>query len=230
MTPLKTRVLAGGAHTSKQQIVRIDRGPVGQPLSRSVQQRLLARLDRAARRAGALLLADYHFGAAPPAVLASLKTRPTVVTLDSRFRIMSFRGVTAATPNVAEVGRLGVRIADDDLSGLGRAAERVRAALGARALVVTRGSRGMSVFEKGARPLHIPAFGSDEVTDVTGAGDTVISAFTLALAAGGRFPQAARIANVAGGIVVMKRGTATVSGPEILGAISGGSPPQRDDR
>ena len=207
----------------KQQIVRIDRGAVGQPMSRVVQQRLLA---SAAPPGGParLLLADYHFGAAPPTVLASLRRRPGVVTRDSRFRILSFRGVTAATPNVAEVEQaLGVRIADDDLKGLGRAAERVRSALGARALVVTRGSRGMSLFEKGARPVLLPGFGSDEVADVTGAGDTVISAFTLARG-GADYVQAARPANIAGGIVVMKRGTATVSPAELLRAIAGGSP------
>lgn len=226
-TPVKTRILAGGAHTSKQQIVRVDRGVTGQPLSRSVGAEILARLRRPARRLRALLVADYGFGAASPAMCAAVKRRPPIVTLDSRFRVLAFRGITAATPNVAEVEQaLGRRIRDDDPAGLARAGEQLRRTLGAAAAVITRGSRGMSLFERGTRPLHIPAFGGDEVADVTGAGDTVISAFTLALAAGGTFPQATYLANIAGGLVVMKRGTATVSGEEILLALAQGPPPK----
>ena len=229
-TPVKTRILAGGTHTSKQQIVRVDRGSVEQPLSRSTGGEILARLRERTGGLGALLVADYGFGAASPQLLSTVRRRPPIVTLDSRFRVLAFRGVTAATPNVAEVEQaLGIRIRDDDPAGLARAGERLRRALGASAAVITRGSRGMSLFERGKRPLHLPAFGGDEVADVTGAGDTVISAFTLSLAAGGTFPQATYLANVAGGLVVMKRGTATVSAPEILRALDSG-PPAGPDR
>ena len=88
-----------------------------------------------------------------------------------------------------------------------------------QALVVTRGKDGMVVFEPRRKPQPIPIFGTDQVADVTGAGDTVIAVFTLALAAGATFVEAAHLANYAGGIVVMKRGTATVSRPELLAAI-----------
>ena len=88
-----------------------------------------------------------------------------------------------------------------------------------RALLVTRGRDGMVLFEPHRKPTHIPIFGSDQVADVTGAGDTVIAAFTLALAAGASFLQAAQIANMAGGLVVMKRGTATVLRSELEEAI-----------
>lgn len=224
-TPVKTRILAGSAHTSKQQIVRVDRGPTGQALGRVVGGRILGRLGRAGRRAAALLIADYHFGAASPALVRSAGPLPPVVTLDSRFRVLGFRRVTAATPNVAEVEQaLDVRIPDDDPRSLAAAGEAMLRNLHARAVVITRGSRGMSLFEKGRTPAHFPAFGSDEVADVTGAGDTVISTFTLALASGGSFPQATLLANVAGGIVVMKRGTATVSPAEILRALDHGIP------
>jgi bifunctional ADP-heptose synthase (sugar kinase/adenylyltransferase) len=87
------------------------------------------------------------------------------------------------------------------------------------AVLVTRGSRGMDLFERGQPAIHVPIFGSDEVTDVTGAGDTVMATFGLALAAGASFYEAARLANYAGGIVVMKRGTATVSGDELAEAV-----------
>jgi bifunctional ADP-heptose synthase (sugar kinase/adenylyltransferase) len=87
------------------------------------------------------------------------------------------------------------------------------------AVLITRGSRGMALFEPDRPTVHVPIFGSDEVADVTGAGDTVIATLTLAIAAGGSFYEAARLANYAGGIVVMKRGTATVSPEELRNAI-----------
>ena len=89
-----------------------------------------------------------------------------------------------------------------------------------RAVLITRGSRGMALFEPKAATTHMPIFGSDEVADVTGAGDTVMAAFGLALAAGGSFYEAARLANYAGGLVVMKRGTATVSSRELADAVT----------
>jgi D-glycero-beta-D-manno-heptose-7-phosphate kinase len=91
--------------------------------------------------------------------------------------------------------------------------------LGARAVLITRGSDGMALFEKKRPPLHIPIFGSDQVSDVTGAGDTVIATFTLALAAGASPAEASRLANFAGGVVVMKQGTATVSAAELQDAV-----------
>lgn len=219
-TPVKTRILAGGAHTSKQQVVRIDRGGVGQALGREAGGSLLDRLGRHAKEAAALLVADYGFGAASPALYHRARNLPSLVTLDSRFRVLQFRGVTAATPNVAEVEHaLGMLLDDDDPRSVAEAGAAMRRRLRAQAVVVTQGSRGMTLFERGRPPLPFPPFGSDEVADVTGAGDTVISAFTLALAAGGTFAQATGLANVAGGLVVMKRGTATVSAREILGAL-----------
>ena len=88
-----------------------------------------------------------------------------------------------------------------------------------RAVLVTRGSRGMALFEPDRPTVHILIVGSDEVADVTGAGDTVIATMTLAIAAGASFYEAARLANYAGGLVVMKRGTATVSARELSAAV-----------
>jgi bifunctional ADP-heptose synthase (sugar kinase/adenylyltransferase) len=92
---------------------------------------------------------------------------------------------------------------------------------GMQALLVTRGSRGMALFQPRQATIHIPIYGSDEVADVTGAGDTVNATFGLALAAGASFYEAARLANYAGGLVVMKRGTATVSARELADAVTG---------
>jgi rfaE bifunctional protein kinase chain/domain len=225
-TPVKTRILAGSAHTSKQQVVRLDKGPAGQPLGRAGAAAIVSRLGRATRGAQALLVADYGFGAASPAIFAAARHRPRIVTLDSRFRVLEFHGVTAATPNVAEVEQaLDVRIPDDEVRPLKRAGARLRRLLGAEALVATQGSRGMTLFEAGQDPVHFPPFGSDEIADVTGAGDTVISAFTLTLAAGGSFTEATAIANIAGGLVVMKRGTATVTAEEIARALDSEATP-----
>jgi rfaE bifunctional protein kinase chain/domain len=122
-------------------------------------------------------------------------------------------------PNESEVEQaLGVRI-DDDPKALERAGRALLRRTHISAVLITRGSRGMALFEPGARTVHIPIFGSDEIADVTGAGDTVMATATLALAAGATFEQAARLANYAGGVVVMKRGTATVSPEELRRAV-----------
>jgi rfaE bifunctional protein kinase chain/domain len=126
-------------------------------------------------------------------------------------------------PNESEVEQaLAVRI-DDDARVLEKAGREILARTGMTAVLITRGSRGMALFEPGKPTCHIPIFGSDEIADVTGAGDTVIAAMTLALAAGATAYEAAQLANVAGGIVVMKRGTATVSAAELRTALGGRS-------
>jgi rfaE bifunctional protein kinase chain/domain len=128
--------------------------------------------------------------------------------------------MTAVTPNEPEVeAALGVTIGNDRrrLESAGRTLLR---RLGVKACLVTRGSDGMALFEPGQPTLHVPIHGSDQVADVTGAGDTVIATFTLGLAAGASPAEAALLANYAGGIVVMKRGTATVSAAELGAAIA----------
>ena len=88
------------------------------------------------------------------------------------------------------------------------------------ALLITRGKDGMALFEPGKKTVHIPVYGTDEIADVTGAGDTVIATFTLALAAGANYYDAARLANYAGGIVVMKYGTRPVTHAELTHAVA----------
>jgi rfaE bifunctional protein kinase chain/domain len=142
------------------------------------------------------------------------------VTVDSRHALLSFRGMTAVTPNEPEVeAALGIRIGHDR-ARLEAAGRRLLRRLRAQAVLITRGGDGMALFEPGRAPLHVPIHGTDQVADVTGAGDTVIATFTLALAAGATPAEAARLANYAGGIVVMKRGTATVSAQELLTACA----------
>jgi len=221
-TTTKTRILAGMSHTGRQQVVRVDREP--EPLHE--MHPVLLNLVNAAREyataSDALLVSDYGYGAATPRLLTFVRSNGCLenkpITVDSRYRILEYEGATAATPNEPEVEEaLRIRIGHDDQK-LFRAGERLMKEMALESLVITRGRDGMVAFEKNAGPVTIPIYGSDQVVDVTGAGDTVIATFTAALAAGGDTVSAARLANFAGGIVVMKRGTATVSGKELLAA------------
>ncbi len=220
-TPCKTRVLAGGVHTRRQQIVRIDRGSPHGDLDPAVGRRLGQALRAALRGAEGLLVADYGYGAASPELLAglgrSLRAR-LVVTVDSRARIGRYRGITACTPNQEELeSALGGGPLDEaSIAEAGRALARRTAA---RAVLVTCGARGMVLVERGRPPLVVPAYGSGEVADVTGAGDTVIAAFTAACIAGATLAEAARLANYAAGLVVAKVGTATTTRAELLAAV-----------
>ena len=219
-TPAKTRILAGSPHTAKQQVVRIDRGRRDAPAGTRVLRKVEAAARRARRRGDGIVLADYGYGLVAPSLVSALGPGPGPLTLDSRFQLAAFRGIDAATPNLEELERAaGRRLEDDDLAGIAAAGRDLRRRLEAAALLVTRGSRGMTLLEKGRPPVHVPVFGSDEIADVTGAGDTVIATFTAARTAGATWLEAAWLANVAGGLVVMKRGTATVSREEIATAL-----------
>jgi rfaE bifunctional protein kinase chain/domain len=221
-TPTKTRILAGGIHSAKQQVVRIDRAAAdrsGEPHREAVEARLL----RAARQCDAMLVSDYGSGLVSPLALSAVaklphRPRPRVL-VDSRYSLLRFRGVATCTPNESEVEQLfDIRIGEN-LRVLERAGRELLTRTRSQAVLVTRGSRGMALFERDKPTVHIPIYGSDQIADVTGAGDTVIATMTLALAAGAGFEEAARLANYAGGIVVMKRGTATVSADELRLAI-----------
>jgi len=216
-TATKTRYLAGWTHTTEQQVLRVDHEPQGK-LPEQAQQAIAKRARSAARRAGAVLVSDYGLGGVSPSLVAKLGAKR--ITLDSRYLLQEYcdAGVTAATPNEAEMeAAYQVRVGNDTRK-LGEIGQRALRDLGLAALVVTRGKDGMAVFERDSHPpaaRHIPIYGSDTPVDVTGAGDTVIAVFTLALAAGASYFEAAHLANYAGGIVVMKRRTATVTRAEL---------------
>jgi rfaE bifunctional protein kinase chain/domain len=225
-TPVKTRILAGGVHSAKQQVVRIDR-ETDWPLSPEVSHAFEGRLTPALADCDAVLLSDYGSGLVTPELAAAVRRgidkrsrrRPIPIVVDSRYRLLDYTGLTACTPNESEVERaLGIEI-DDDLDVLEKAGRTVLRRTRMQAVLITRGSRGMALFQPGQPTIHVPIHGSDEVADVTGAGDTVIATLTTALAAGASFYEAARLANYAGGLVVMKRGTATVSARELVDAI-----------
>jgi rfaE bifunctional protein kinase chain/domain len=218
-TPIKTRILAGAHHSAPQQVVRVDRIQVPDSLPkislRPVQQRI--------RSADAIIVSDYGYGVIIPELLAELckaaREQNIPIVVDSRFRMSDFRDVTSITPNITELeASTGISIGGD-AKLLRKIGQRVLRKQRLHSLLVTQGRFGMTLFEAHKAPLHIPIYGSDEVADVTGAGDTVIAVFTLALACGADPSDAARLANFAGGIVVMKRGTATVTYAELHAAI-----------
>ena len=229
-TVTKTRILAGMTHSARQQVVRVDREPDEPPNSHFTRELVLS-ARQYARASDALLVSDYGYGSATPAILNAIRAKGGLqgipVTLDSRFRMLEYSGVTAATPNEPEVEAcLGMRIGQD-WTQVVSAGEQLMSRMKLQSLVITRGRDGMVAFGGRHKPVDIPIFGSDEVADVTGAGDTVIAAFTAALAAGATTEEAAQLANYAGGIVVMKRGTATVSRQELLHAIETAPPVTR---
>jgi rfaE bifunctional protein kinase chain/domain len=225
-TPTKTRILAGGIHSAKQQVVRIDRASADLRGDDRIREAFAAHAGRAVRGADAIIVSDYGSGLITPALVARIRqarrSSATPVVLDTRYDLLRYRGITACTPNESEVEQaLGIRIGDD-LRVLERAGRTLLRKTAAAAVLITRGSRGMALFQPDRPTRHIPIVGSDQIADVTGAGDTVMATMTLALAAGATFELAARLANYAGGLVVMKRGTATVGASELRYAISGG--------
>jgi len=189
----------------------------------------MGRLSTLAARADAILVSDYGYGTVTPRVFehvqAIARTRGAIVTVDSRYELPRFCGVTAATPNEAELGDLTGHPVDDERA-VEKAGRQLLERLNAGMLLVTRGSQGLALLERDGGASFIPIFGTDEIADVTGAGDTVISTFTLALASGGTPVQAAALANIAGGLVVMKRGTATVPRAELRAALDGSPAPE----
>jgi D-glycero-beta-D-manno-heptose-7-phosphate kinase len=221
-TPVKTRIMAGGYESTRQQVVRLDREPEPYLLP-EVEEHVLERLAALAREADGFVLSDYGYGVLSPRVFDVVRElareRDAPVSVDSRYDLLRFRGATAATPNEPEVEALtGGELGDE--RSIEKAGRQVLERLEARLLLVTRGSRGMALFERDGPVTFIPIHGSDQIADVTGAGDTVISAFTTALAAGASPGHAAWLANVAGGVVVMKRGTASATAADLAQALA----------
>ena len=213
-TPTKTRILAGALNGPKQQLARVDVDEVN-PVGEGLAARLHAALKAAVEGADALVLSDYGYGLVQASGVEEVLGGVRVSALDSRFDLRPYRGLVTATPNEEEFVEASGGWVEGDEEGLDAAGESLRSRLGLRALLVTRGRRGMCLFEEGKDPLKLPIVGSDQVVDVTGAGDTVMATYVLALSTGAGFAEAAALANVAGGIVVQRHGTATTSAGEL---------------
>jgi len=215
-TTTKVRVLAGQHYAARQQVIRIDYEN-REEVEIDVSRRIIEGAELACRAADAIVVSDYGYGVVTEDLLALTlhiaNERGIPMIVDSRFRLGQFPGATSATPNQEEAEQ----ILGKDLDDAG--CKTLRERLSVEALLITRGNKGMTLVESGREPMHIGAVGSTEPVDVTGAGDTVIAAYTLGLAAGMTFADAAAVANHAGGIVVMKKGTATAKIEELRNSI-----------
>lgn len=224
-TVTKVRVIAGHQYASRQQVIRIDYLNDG-PRSCVGHEELSARTIHALSEADAVVVSDYGYGTVSEELFSKIREmadeRSIPLTVDSRHKLSFFSGAVSATPNREEVAEVvGGDFTDDDCSAL-------RERLSLQALLLTNGNHGMSLYQAGREPIRIPAYGPTEPVDVTGAGDTVIAAYTLALAVGASFEEAARLANICGGLAVMKRGTAAVPAHELLDAVRGIAGPNAD--
>ena len=222
-TPTKTRFLAGWAHKVGQQVLRVDYEP-DQPLPPEIHNKIQSILAKSLKRADALAVSDYGFGVASPQELSkilSANKRPLLATLDSRYRLIDYKRsrLHSATPNEGEIEALHHTTIGRNLAELERCGRATLEQMKLESLVITRGRDGIALFQPGMETVHIPVHGSDQAVDVTGAGDTVLATYTLGLTSGATPLEAAHLANIAGGLVVMKRGTATVSRAELLEAI-----------
>ena len=215
-TTTKIRVLAGQHYAARQQVIRIDYENKSE-VSAGIKEKLRQNLVEACCSADAIIISDYDYGAAFPEAIetarAISKENGIPLLIDSRFRLADFRNATSATPNRDEVEQiLGKNFTP-------QACSKLRENLGFEAMLITNGNEGMLLFEENKEPLQIDAVGSSEPVDVTGAGDTVIAVYALGLASGLSFADAARVANHAGGIVVMKKRTAAVTADELVESI-----------
>jgi rfaE bifunctional protein kinase chain/domain len=214
-TTVKTRIVAHG-----QQVVRADHEDPADAPARA-EADLVESVRRELPSCAALVVSDYEKGVVTASLLRRVlplaRRRRLPVLVDPKVRhFRLYRGATVVTPNQLETEQAtGLRL--EGPAALRAAGLRVLSLLGCRAVLVTRGEHGMSLFERGRPPLHVPA-AAREVFDVTGAGDSVIATMALALAAGASLPEAAVLANCAAGVVVGKLGTAQASPEEVLAA------------
>lgn len=220
-TPRKTRVLAGAIGTARQQVLRIDEQADAE-LPSTVGVELATELTERAKGAELVVVSDYGLGMVTAPIIEAarqLAAAGTTVFVDSRHRLELFAGVTVVKPNAPETAELvGFPITGED--AVLRAGASILEKLPCDACLLTQGRGGMTLFRRDTEPVHVPIVGDDEVTDVTGAGDTATAAFCAALAGGVGMPNAMRLANCAASVVVMKSGTGTASAEEI-GKVAG---------
>ncbi|HWE61463.1 MAG TPA: PfkB family carbohydrate kinase [Chloroflexota bacterium] len=220
-TCTKTRIAAGGSQVVQQQIVRVDRVTSG-PLAPVPKQALLRAAARALDGATGVILSDYENGVIDPEVIKRCLPATTqdglVTTVDAHGDLFRFQGVTLATPNQPEAeAMLGHPL--PDLEALRAGGQWLLNGMNAQGLLITRGDQGMFAMDQHGLFAELPAFNQAEVSDVTGAGDTVAATATLALCAGATLLEAAMIGNVAAGLVVRRLGAATTNGEELLHAF-----------
>lgn len=219
-TVTKTRIFAGDLHTVKQQMARIDKGEP-QKTDSAVENKVLRVIADFGRKVSAWIISDYGYGLITDRIREKVKSLcpDKIVVADSRYANRDLSTITAITPNESEALAFGRNFlgGEDDIFIIG---EQILEVLNLRAALITRGNKGMTLFERGRKPVEIPIVGTEEIVDVSGAGDTVVATFTLALASGASFEQSAHLANYAASVVVMKRGTATCSTDELIQTVT----------
>jgi rfaE bifunctional protein kinase chain/domain len=221
-TSTKTRIVAGGTQIVQQQIVRIDRmddSPPGDACERDI----VAYVREMVPQVDGLIVSDYDSGVITPAIIEAClplaRQHDKIVVVDSHGDLTRFQGATALTPNEPEAAAsLGARITDR--ASLEVAGKRLLEETKTLGVLITRGSEGMSLFQADEPPLHLPASNLTEVSDTTGAGDTVSATFTLALIAGATMAEAAVLSTIAAGLVVRRLGCATTTHDEMAAAIN----------
>ncbi len=225
-TTTKVRVLAGQHYAPRQQVIRIDYENDA-AIPAETRAGLVRAITEVANVSDGVVISDYGYGVVESSSYEAIREvclgRGIPLIVDSRMSLAAYQGATSATPNQEEAeSMIGRGFSADDC-------EAMRKDLGHEAVLVTRGNKGMILAEKGRAPFLIEAVGSTVPVDVTGAGDTVIAAYALGLAAGLTFAEAARVANHAGGLVVMKRGTATATSEEVAASLADERPSDASD-
>jgi D-glycero-beta-D-manno-heptose-7-phosphate kinase len=220
-TTTKTRIFAGDSQLVRQQIVRVDVID-DSDLSDDCREQMLDYLRATIPTVDALILSDYETGVISPEIIETAiplaRDAGKIIIVDAHGDLGRFQGVTALTPNQPEAeATLGRRI--HNRADLEAAGHDLLERTNAQGLLITRGSEGMSLFERGQPPMHLPAFYHGEVADPTGAGDTVAATFTLALTAGATQTEAAVLANIAAGLVIQRLGNATNTPEELMAAV-----------
>jgi D-glycero-beta-D-manno-heptose-7-phosphate kinase len=221
-TVTKTRIMAGGKNIIKQQVIRIDREnkkKIGIVTSKKILEILRSRIDETE----GVIFSDYGYGVCKIPdlryIMSDFHSRGGIFTVDSRFDLLRLKNLTVATPNESEIEELFGKKLNGDLAKLEKAGLKLLKKIASDFLLITRGSKGMLIIKSNGEVHHLPIVGSDEIVDVTGAGDTVISILTCALCAGGDPLESSQLANYGGGLVVMKSGTASVSPQELINAV-----------
>lgn len=223
-TSTKTRIMAGSAQIVRQHIVRIDRVDTS-GLDNGYKASIIEYVQSTLPSMDAVVLSDYENGVISPAILETClpmaRELRKVIVADSHGSLFRFQGVTAITPNQPEAElTLGTSI--NTRAELDEAGQRLLDGSAAQSILVTRGAEGMSLFEKGKAPVHLPVYRLDhssEIVDTNGAGDTVAATFTLALTAGASFAEAAYLSNAAAALVVRRLGCASNTPQELMSAL-----------
>jgi rfaE bifunctional protein kinase chain/domain len=225
-TSIKTRIMAGSPQIVRQHIVRVDRVDTSE-VCEPYKEQIINYIQQMLPHIDAIVLSDYENGVISPdiidACIPAARELNKVVVADSHGSLFRFQGVTALTPNQPEA-ELTLKTTITSANQLDEAGYKLLKGSNAQGILITRGSEGMSLFEQGQEPVHLPIFPlsyASEIVDTNGAGDTVAATFTLALTAGATMAEAAYLANAAAARVVRRLGCASNTPDELMSVLEG---------